>query len=168
MRRHYIMTSRTPKGYMIALLNRKVMMPMDMTRSHYSRSPATCIYSSRNFNFTDYLNPVWNEYHLNIHQEAKLKELLHRLTSPEIKLCSDAAKEFARLLKSETGGDLLREYVHGSPNCSELLEALKLRKDQKGMHYVFDLISVILSHGEVPADPIGVPTRKTTHACSNE
>ncbi|KAL2322652.1 hypothetical protein Fmac_027031 [Flemingia macrophylla] len=83
-----------------------------------------------------------------VSHEAKLKELLHRLTSPEIKLCSDAAKVFARLLKSETGGDLLREYVRGSPNCFELLEALKLRKDQKGMHYVFDLISVILSHGE--------------------
>ncbi|KAL2324480.1 hypothetical protein Fmac_023538 [Flemingia macrophylla] len=83
-----------------------------------------------------------------VSHEAKLKELLHRLTLPEIKLCSEAAKEFARLLKSEIGGDLLREYVRGSPNCSELLEALKLRKDQKGMHYVFDLISVILSHGE--------------------
>ncbi|XP_020230562.1 uncharacterized protein LOC109811280 isoform X1 [Cajanus cajan] len=83
-----------------------------------------------------------------VSHEAKLKELLHRLTSPEIKLCSDAAKEFARLLKSETGGDLLREYVRGSRSCSELLEALKLRKEEKGMRYVFDLISAILSHSE--------------------
>nr|KYP52213.1 Nucleolar pre-ribosomal-associated protein 1 [Cajanus cajan] len=54
-----------------------------------------------------------------VSHEAKLKELLHRLTSPEIKLCSDAAKEFARLLKSETGGDLLRDHSEGKEVASD-------------------------------------------------
>ncbi|RDY02938.1 Nucleolar pre-ribosomal-associated protein 1, partial [Mucuna pruriens] len=88
-----------------------------------------------------------------VSHEAKLKELLHRITSLEIKLCSDATKEFAKLLKSETGGDLLREYVRGSPKCSELLEAWKLREGKQGMHYVFDLISAILNHSEGKYNP---------------
>ncbi|XP_019455735.1 PREDICTED: uncharacterized protein LOC109356706 isoform X2 [Lupinus angustifolius] len=80
--------------------------------------------------------------------EAKMKELLHRITSAEIKLCSDAIKEFIRLLKGDNGGELLREYVHGSPKCSELLESWKLRQGKPGMFYIFELISCILSHHE--------------------
>ncbi|KAF1894608.1 hypothetical protein Lal_00031428 [Lupinus albus] len=80
--------------------------------------------------------------------EAKMKELLHRITSAEIKLCSDATKEFIRLLKGDNGGELLREYVRGSPKCSELLESLKLRQGKQGMFYIFELISCMLSHNE--------------------
>lgn len=54
---------------------------------------------------------------------AKLRELLHKISLHEIKLCSDAAKEFSKLLKGETGGDLLRLYFNSSPNFDELLEA---------------------------------------------
>jgi nucleolar pre-ribosomal-associated protein 1 len=82
----------------------------------------------------------------NVSCEAKLKELLHRITSPEIKLCSDATKEFIKLLKSDNGGKFLREYVTGSPKCSELLEAWKLRQGKQGLHYVLQLISALLSH----------------------
>lgn len=78
--------------------------------------------------------------------EAKLKELLHRITSVEIKLCSDATKEFIKLLKGDHGGELLREYVRGSPKCTELLEAWKLRQGKQGMSYIFELISTMLSH----------------------
>ncbi|XP_052734716.1 uncharacterized protein LOC108318920 isoform X3 [Vigna angularis] len=85
-------------------------------------------------------------FQANVSHEAKLKELLHRITSLEIKLCSDGAKEFTKLLKSENGGDILREYVRGSPKCSELLEAWKLREGKQGMNYVFDLISAIFNH----------------------
>ncbi|KAJ1441363.1 Nucleolar pre-ribosomal-associated protein 1, N-terminal [Sesbania bispinosa] len=85
---------------------------------------------------------------LKVSHEAKLKELLHRITSVEIKLCSDATKEFVKLLKGEDGGELLREYLRGSPKCSELLEAWKLRQGKQGMHYIFQLISTILSHRE--------------------
>lgn len=84
----------------------------------------------------------------NVSHDAKLKELLHRITSAEIKLCSDATKEFVKLLKREDGGTLLREYVLGSPKCSELLEAWKLRQGKQGLHYVFELISALLSHRE--------------------
>ncbi|TKY46883.1 Nucleolar pre-ribosomal-associated protein 1 [Spatholobus suberectus] len=94
--------------------------------------------------------PTFQAY---VSHEAKLKELLHRITSLEIKLCSDAAKEFAKLLKSETGGDLLREYVRGSPKCSELLEAWKLREGKQGMNYVFDLISAVLNHSKGKYNP---------------
>ncbi|KAL9319803.1 hypothetical protein ACSQ67_011642 [Phaseolus vulgaris] len=88
-----------------------------------------------------------------VSHEAKLKELLHRITSLEIKLCSDGAKEFAKLLKSENGGALLREYVRGSPKCSELLEAWKLREGKQGMNYVFDLISAIFNQSEGKYNP---------------
>ncbi|KAL4343375.1 hypothetical protein S245_036316 [Arachis hypogaea] len=84
--------------------------------------------------------------HAKVTHDAKLKELLHRITSLEIKLCSDATKEFIKILKSEDGGSLLREYLRGSPKCSELLGAWKLRQGKQGMHYVLDLISTILNH----------------------
>ena len=78
--------------------------------------------------------------------EAKLKELLHRITSVEIKLCSSAANEFIRVLKGDHGGELLRHYVRASPNCSELLNAWKLRQGKDGMLYIFKLIASVLSH----------------------
>lgn len=78
--------------------------------------------------------------------EAKLKELLFRLNSNEIKLCSDAAKEFIKFLKGDSGGEFLRYYVRSSPRLSELLDAWKLRQGKSGLSYVFRLISVILSH----------------------
>ncbi|KAH1197429.1 Nucleolar pre-ribosomal-associated protein 1 [Glycine max] len=97
-----------------------------------------------------------------VSHEAKLKELLHRITSLEIKLCSDAAKEFAKLLKSETGADLLLEYVRGSPKCSELLEAWKLREGKQGMNYVFDLISAILSQSKGKYNPSDIESVNIT------
>lgn len=85
--------------------------------------------------------------------EAKLKELLHRITSLEIKLCSDATKEFVKILKSDDGGEMLRQYVRASPKCSELLDALKLRQGKQGMPHIFRLISKILSHHEGKYNP---------------
>ncbi|CAA7025315.1 unnamed protein product [Microthlaspi erraticum] len=80
--------------------------------------------------------------------EAKLRELLHKICLHEIKLCSDAAKEFAKLLKGETGGDLLRLYYRNSPEFAELLEAWKLRNGKRGLSPIFKLIQTILSHPE--------------------
>ncbi|KAJ0251447.1 Ribosome 60S biogenesis amino-terminal protein [Hirschfeldia incana] len=80
--------------------------------------------------------------------EAKLRELLHKLCSEEIKLCSDAAKEFAKLLKGETGADLLRLYFQKSPEFAELLEAWRIRHGKQGLHYIFTLIQTVLSHPE--------------------
>ncbi|KAG2244852.1 hypothetical protein Bca52824_093324 [Brassica carinata] len=80
--------------------------------------------------------------------EAKLRELLHKLCSEEIKLCSDASKEFVKLLKGETGGDLLRLYFQKSPEFAELLEAWRIRHGKQGLHYIFSLIQTVLSHPE--------------------
>ncbi|XP_022717540.1 uncharacterized protein LOC111276058 isoform X2 [Durio zibethinus] len=81
-------------------------------------------------------------------REAKLKELLHKINSIEIKLFSDATKEFVKLLKTDAGAELLHLYVRTSPSLSELLEAWKLRQGKPGMSYVLSLISSILSHPE--------------------
>ncbi|KAL5548345.1 hypothetical protein UlMin_003576 [Ulmus minor] len=86
------------------------------------------------------------KFEVKVNYDAKLKELLHRINSAEIKLCSDATKEFIKLLKGDSGGELLRYYVRSSCRCSELLDAWKLRRGKRGISYVFKLVSVILSH----------------------
>ncbi|KAM7519592.1 hypothetical protein LguiB_018554 [Lonicera macranthoides] len=92
-----------------------------------------------------------------VSHEAKLKELLRNITSVEIKLCSDASKEFIKLLKGNTGGELLHEYIQTSSNCTELLQAWKLRQGKPGFSYVLSLISAILSHpdGKYKAENTG-------------
>lgn len=80
--------------------------------------------------------------------EAKLKELLHKVNSLEIKLCSDSTKEFIKLLKGDAGGELLRLYVQSSNKFSELMGAWKVRQGKPGLSYVLSLISAILSHPE--------------------
>lgn len=81
-----------------------------------------------------------------VSHEAKLKELLHNINAIEIKLCSDAAKEFIKLLRGDSGGEFLCLYVKASANFSELLQAWKLRQGKPGLSYVFSLISAIFSH----------------------
>lgn len=83
---------------------------------------------------------------LKVTHEAKLKELLHKINSVEIKLCSDGTKEFIKLLKGDSGGELLHYYVKNSAKCLELLGAWKLRRGKSGMFCILKLISVILSH----------------------
>lgn len=85
-------------------------------------------------------------YLVQANHDAKLKELLHRINSLEIKLCSDATKEFIKLLKGQSGRQWLYLYVKTSSKFTELLEAWKLRQGKPGMSYVTKLISVILSH----------------------
>ncbi|XP_047338122.1 uncharacterized protein LOC124941814 [Impatiens glandulifera] len=80
--------------------------------------------------------------------EAKLTELLRNITSTEVELCSDSSKEFVKLLKGDSGGEFLREYVKISSNCSELLQAWKVRQGKTGLHHVFTLITAIFSHVE--------------------
>ncbi|KAJ7014998.1 hypothetical protein NC653_004328 [Populus alba x Populus x berolinensis] len=80
--------------------------------------------------------------------QAKLSELLHRINSNEIKLCKDGTKEFIKLLKSESGRELLRVYVQISSSFTELLSAWKLRAGKNGISYLMSLISVIFSHSE--------------------
>ncbi|KAK5833528.1 uncharacterized protein LOC108453030 isoform X2 [Gossypium arboreum] len=95
---------------------------------------------------------------LELSLQAKLNDLLHKIKSIEIKLFSDATKEFVKFLKSDAGAELLRHYVQTSPSLSELLEAWKLRQGKPGMSYVFTLISAILCHpdGRRYNDKLGV------------
>ena len=50
-------------------------------------------------------------FEIKVTHEAKLKELLHKINSLEIKLCSDGVKEFIKLLKGNSKSELLHLYV---------------------------------------------------------
>ncbi|EFH70229.1 hypothetical protein ARALYDRAFT_336756 [Arabidopsis lyrata subsp. lyrata] len=81
--------------------------------------------------------------------EAILRGLLYKICLHEIKLCSDALKEFVKLLKGETGGHLLRLYFHNSPKFKELLDVWKfLHEKKQGVSYIFSLFQTLLSHPE--------------------
>lgn len=79
-------------------------------------------------------------------QEVKLKELLRNLNSAEIKLCSNASKDFIKLLRGRAGGELLRLYVRNSSKLTELDQAWNLQLGKPGLSYVLKVISAILSH----------------------
>ncbi|XP_074349561.1 uncharacterized protein LOC141689235 isoform X2 [Apium graveolens] len=83
-----------------------------------------------------------------VSNEAKLKELLRNITSNELRLCKDASKEFIKLLKGDSGGELLRLYVKSSSLLSEIVQAWKARQGKSGLLYVLTLVSVILGHYE--------------------
>lgn len=85
---------------------------------------------------------------LKLSHEAKLKELLRNLNSAEIKLCSNASKEFIKLLRGHAGGELLRIYVQTSSKLSELLQAWNFQLGKPGLSYVLKLVSTILTHPE--------------------
>lgn len=78
--------------------------------------------------------------------EAKLRELLHNINLIEVKLYSDASKEFIKLLRRNTGGELLHQYAQTSSKFSELQDAWKRWQGKPGMSYILSLISAILSH----------------------
>ncbi|XP_042478161.1 uncharacterized protein LOC122059441 isoform X2 [Macadamia integrifolia] len=88
--------------------------------------------------------------------DVKLRELLRNIHSTESKIYSEASKEFSRLLRRDSGGEMLYQYVQASPLCSELMEAWKLRQGKPGLMYVLSLISVILDHpdGKYKSDDI--------------
>ncbi|KAJ8763357.1 hypothetical protein K2173_002240 [Erythroxylum novogranatense] len=85
--------------------------------------------------------------------EAKLREILHKINSVEIKLCSDATKEFIKLLRGNAGRALLYQYVQMSSNFSELMGPWKLRIGKPGMSYIQSLVSAILSHSDGKYQP---------------
>ncbi|KAK9082672.1 hypothetical protein Scep_029143 [Stephania cephalantha] len=79
--------------------------------------------------------------------DAKLKQVLHNLCLDEIKIYSEASKEFIGILRDRDIGDqFLRQYVQSSPLCSELVEAWEKRKGKPGLVHILSLISVILDH----------------------
>ncbi|KNA12925.1 hypothetical protein SOVF_121720 [Spinacia oleracea] len=80
--------------------------------------------------------------------EAKIRELLRNISSIELKLCSDGSKEFMKLLRGSSGGELLHEYVRASSKFTELLEVWNRRRGKAGMYYVMSVITVMLGHPE--------------------
>ena len=81
-----------------------------------------------------------------VNKEAKLKDLLRNITSNELQLCKHASKDFIKLLRADSGGELLQLYVNSSSTCSEIVQAWKVRQPKSGLSYVLTLISVIFSH----------------------
>ncbi|CAI9754551.1 unnamed protein product [Fraxinus pennsylvanica] len=96
------------------------------------------------------------EFTNKINHEAKLKEILRNLTSVESKLCSDASKEFIKLLKSESGPEFLLAYIQTSSKLVEIFQAWNARKEKSGFSYLLSLISVILSHPSGMIDNLDV------------
>lgn len=77
---------------------------------------------------------------------AKLIEILKNLHSHEVKIYTEASKEFIKLLGSDAGGDLLHEYVKLSPKCSEILESWKLHQGKPGLARILSLLAAIFNH----------------------
>ncbi|XXG86023.1 hypothetical protein AAC387_Pa11g1011 [Persea americana] len=94
---------------------------------------------------------------LPISYDAKLRELLRNLCSLELKIYSEASKEFIRIIRRGLGGEFLRHYVQASPSCMELMEVWKLQQGKAGMAHIVLLISEILDHpdGKYCMDDIG-------------
>ncbi|XP_027162829.1 uncharacterized protein LOC113763268 [Coffea eugenioides] len=78
--------------------------------------------------------------------QAKLKELLRNLTSTQSKLCSDASKEFIKILKSDSGPQFLTFYIQSSPKCVELQQAWELRQGKPGFSHCLKLVSAIFRY----------------------
>ncbi|KAH9606555.1 hypothetical protein KSS87_009134, partial [Heliosperma pusillum] len=77
---------------------------------------------------------------------AKLLQLLRNINSAELQLCTDGCKEFKKLLRGSSGGELLCEYVKLSSKFTELLEAWNRRRGKAGSSNLLSLICLILSH----------------------
>lgn len=75
-----------------------------------------------------------------------LVKILRDLQSPEIKIYSVTSKEFVDLLRSDSGGGVLLEYVKSSPGCGELDESWRAHCGKPGMSYILSLVSVVLDH----------------------
>ncbi|KAJ0962897.1 hypothetical protein J5N97_028019 [Dioscorea zingiberensis] len=73
-------------------------------------------------------------------------KILRDLQSPEIKIYSVAAKEFVDLLGSDSGGEVLLEYVKSSPGCAELFESWRAHCGKPGMAYILNLFASVLDH----------------------
>lgn len=85
-----------------------------------------------------------SDFAIKISREAKLKELLRNLNSVESQLFSDAAKEFIKLLKSDSGPEFLRSYVQTSSKLIEISQAWEFRNGKPGFLHVLNLVSAVL------------------------
>ncbi|KAK6156351.1 hypothetical protein DH2020_010599 [Rehmannia glutinosa] len=91
---------------------------------------------------------VLPNFTVKMNHEAKLKELLRNLTSVESQLCSEASKEFIKILKSDLGPEFLHAYVQTSSKLIEISQAWEIRKGKPGFLYILNLVAAILKHGK--------------------
>ncbi|KAM0850791.1 hypothetical protein ACQ4PT_052838 [Festuca glaucescens] len=78
--------------------------------------------------------------------KIRLVHILKNLHTSEVKIYSDASREFIELLDGESGGEVLREYVQQSPQLVELVEAWRLHREKPGMAYILSLFATVLGH----------------------
>uniref|UniRef100_A0A0D9W9S3 Nucleolar pre-ribosomal-associated protein 1 N-terminal domain-containing protein n=1 Tax=Leersia perrieri TaxID=77586 RepID=A0A0D9W9S3_9ORYZ len=78
--------------------------------------------------------------------KVRLISILKNLHTAEIKIYSDASREFIELLDGDPEGEVLREYVQQSPRLVELAEAWRLHKEKPGMAYIISLFATVLGH----------------------
>ncbi|CAN6250215.1 unnamed protein product [Urochloa humidicola] len=79
-----------------------------------------------------------------VSNKVRLVHILKNLHTSEVKIYSDASKEFIKLLDGESGGEVLRDYVQQSPQLSELVEAWRLHREKPGMAYILSLFAAVL------------------------
>ena len=92
-------------------------------------------------------------FEIEVTHEAKLNEILHKINSIEIKLCSDGVNDFIKLLKGNTESEFLHLYVCTSFKCLELLDAWKFWRGKPWFSYILSLISTILGHPDGVYNP---------------
>ncbi|TVU16117.1 hypothetical protein EJB05_39668 [Eragrostis curvula] len=78
--------------------------------------------------------------------KVRLINILKNLHTSEVKIYSDASREFIELLDGESGGEVLWEYVQESPRLVELVEAWRLHREKPGMAYILSLFATVLGH----------------------
>lgn len=81
-----------------------------------------------------------------VSNKDRLVLILKNLQTSEVKIYSDASREFIQLLDGESGGEVLQEYVQQSPQLVELVEAWRLHREKPGMAYILSLFAAVLGH----------------------
>ncbi|KAL0000837.1 hypothetical protein SO802_014618 [Lithocarpus litseifolius] len=77
-----------------------------------------------------------SRFEIKVTHEAKLNEILHKINSIEIKLCSDGVKEFIKLLKSQSGmaSKVAKKFDSKSKAFSKLTEYKYNQKEKRMTH----------------------------------
>lgn len=88
---------------------------------------------------------TWNQS-FGAPSKIRLVHILKNLHTPEVKIYSDASREFIELLDGGSGGEVLRDYVQQSPRLVELMEAWRLHRDKPGMAYILSLFAAVLGN----------------------
>ncbi|GJN26397.1 hypothetical protein PR202_gb14324 [Eleusine coracana subsp. coracana] len=89
---------------------------------------------------------AWAQQPFAVSHKIRLVHILKNLHTSEVKIYSDASREFIELLDGESGGQVLQEFVQQSPRLVELLEAWRLHREKPGMVYILSLFATVLGH----------------------